>query len=138
VSNDPGSYALDDSVRYETVVLDRLKVAVNLALSQVALPVGTARVDQIVDTMRNELVFCLRYTIAGQTHSHTTSYPSDWWEALKLRFAPLWFVQRYPVRLNHVVVDAWRYWQNGPVMDKSWGREMRFVQMRDIRYAKRK
>ncbi len=40
------------------------------------------------------------------------SYPADWWEAVKERFAPAWFVQRYPVRRKHFHLDVKAIWQN--------------------------
>jgi hypothetical protein len=30
------------------------------------------------------------------------TYPRDWWEAVKSRFAPLWFIKRWPVKLEFV------------------------------------
>jgi hypothetical protein len=41
--------------------------------------------------------------------------PLDWWEAVKERFAPAWFLQRYPVRYHIDVVDVKAIWKGfGP------------------------
>ena len=32
-------------------------------------------------------------------------YPQDWWEALKARFAPAWFLKRWPVRIRKHLID---------------------------------
>ena len=34
------------------------------------------------------------------------SVPVDWWEHVKLRFAPAWFLQRYPVRYTVHVMEV--------------------------------
>jgi hypothetical protein len=34
-------------------------------------------------------------------------YPRDWWEAVKLRFAPVWFLQRRPVQMTTHRIHPW-------------------------------
>lgn len=33
-------------------------------------------------------------------------YPADWWQAVKERFAPRWFLVRYPVNYKHFRLEA--------------------------------
>lgn len=37
-------------------------------------------------------------------------YPCDWWEALKQRFAPTWFLRRWPVRETFKEVRLQAIW----------------------------
>lgn len=45
--------------------------------------------------------------ILGKKRQQSVSFPSTWWEAVKQRFAPKWFLKRWPVRLTTWTVDAW-------------------------------
>lgn len=46
-------------------------------------------------------------------------YPTDWWEALKDRWAPTWFTNRYPVRYMEHHIDLKAIWQGyKPPTDK--------------------
>lgn len=44
--------------------------------------------------------------IMGKKRTESVSYPATWWEALKQRFAPAWFLRRWPVQLTTWTVDA--------------------------------
>jgi hypothetical protein len=49
----------------------------------------------------------------------TITYPQDWWEALKERFAPTWALARWPVRYKVHTVDVKAIWQGyRPPTDK--------------------
>lgn len=53
----------------------------------------------------------IRATITGYIWSeklgkHKVSYPRDWWEALKQRFAPRWLLRKWPVQFTIVVLEA--------------------------------
>jgi hypothetical protein len=52
------------------------------------------------DHAKRQLIVELRAHIYGKRHpdKHVIRYPENWWEAVKERFAPAWFRDRYPVR----------------------------------------
>lgn len=55
----------------------------------------------------NEMVFSLRMTLMGQMLKEIqVSYPADWKEAIKERFAPKWFLKKYPVKYTEVELTA--------------------------------
>jgi hypothetical protein len=58
-----------------------------------------ASLDSFKDHVTRAIVLTLRREIFGITHPvrHVVRYPLDWWQALKERFAPAWFRDRYPV-----------------------------------------
>lgn len=43
-------------------------------------------------------------------------HPSTWWDAVKLRFAPKWWLRRWPVRMTEVTVKAAEFLQ-GKMLD---------------------
>ena len=52
-----------------------------------------------------EMLISMKLLIWGrQTDRRVIKWPADWWEALKLRFAPFWFTRRYPVRWNTAII----------------------------------
>lgn len=48
---------------------------------------------------------------AEQVKVYEIRYPRDWWEALKDRWAPVWFSRRYPVVYRTHVIDIKVIWQ---------------------------
>lgn len=54
------------------------------------------------DNIKQEMLLELHTYIYGYNHQdeHIISYPENWWEAVKERFAPAWFRDRYPVRFS--------------------------------------
>lgn len=54
------------------------------------------------DHLTGDMVVRMRLAIYGKAHpeAHIIRYPSDWWQAVKERFAPAWFRDRYPVKFT--------------------------------------
>lgn len=59
------------------------------------------------DDVTGYLVRSLRAEIFGFNHpkKHVVSYPANWKESVKERFAPLWFLQRFPVKYTDISVS---------------------------------
>ena len=36
-------------------------------------------------------------------------WPADWWQAVRERWAPKWWLKRHPVRYHEVHVDRWAF-----------------------------
>lgn len=116
------------STQYHTVLLEHLQVCITKVVSEQELMSGRVEVPMLMARMdARELVARLCYFMAGQKEVCEQRWPADWWEALKQRFAPAWFVQRWPVREAVFAVDAWRLWQNTPAMPDAWKPEYRIV-----------
>jgi len=43
-------------------------------------------------------------------HSVTISHPEDWWQAVRLRWFPRWWLERHPVRMRRHVVSATEFY----------------------------
>jgi hypothetical protein len=61
----------------------------------------------MVDDASKRMVFHLHSYVLGKNHGRVDlerQWPKDWWEAVKERFAPRWFLKRWPVRYESVSV----------------------------------
>jgi hypothetical protein len=56
--------------------------------------------DQQVHRMRLSL-------LAHQGEPIVISYPRNWWDAVKARFAPVWFQARWPVQFDTHTIYPW-------------------------------
>jgi len=58
--------------------------------------------DHLVSSACYAMIMSLRAEIYGKDHpeQHVVRYPENWWEAVKERFAPAWFLDKYPVRFT--------------------------------------
>jgi hypothetical protein len=63
---------------------------------------NTARITVVVNHANGNLVRQIQQFIYGKDHpdKHIIRFPSTWWDAVKERFAPSWFLDRYPVRFT--------------------------------------
>ena len=64
--------------------------------------------------------------------SDTVSYPFDWVEAVKERFAPDWIKERWPIRYRVVTMDVHVHWPTLNVMVPDHVPILRFDEFRDI------
>lgn len=61
--------------------------------------------------MENLVLSLVNLSCAEDIQNIEISYPRDWWEALKARFAPQWFLGRYPIRNRNHTVDIKAIWK---------------------------
>lgn len=94
---------------FETVELHRKEhtAQVRIDKRQLLNVARISRFDEAYDHARDQLVLTMRAAIYGKNHPerHVFRYPETWWEAVKERFAPAWFRDRYPVRFLEVAVS---------------------------------
>lgn len=62
--------------------------------------------EQRYDVERQQLLLHLRAEIYGIDHPKKllVQYPKTWWDAVKERFAPEWFIRRYPISRVEITV----------------------------------
>lgn len=91
------------------VELQRRGYASRLAImeKQLSWLRSNSKLRQHRDEMEQQLVLTLHASIYGKDHlkKHVIRYPENWWEAVKERFAPCWFRERYPVRFTEVTAS---------------------------------
>ena len=81
------------------IELERLEIGFDWHCWIDDLPIREQQVDAIIAHIRG-------YVWSEKLGEHSISYPKDWWEAVKARFAPKWLLLRYPVKLTRVALSA--------------------------------
>jgi hypothetical protein len=89
-------FDLNYRLPYERYVLDIIRLKASAAVD--ADIYRTAQVRSALEYISDRLVFQMELALAGK--EHIVSYPENWWEAVKERFAPRWFRMKYPVKLR--------------------------------------
>lgn len=71
-----------------------------------SIEIDERELDEVRDIGHGRLLMTLRMQVYGKDHAkkHVIRYPATWRDAVKERFAPAWFLDRYPVRFT--VVEA--------------------------------
>jgi hypothetical protein len=66
------------------------------------------------DVEADNIVMALRCFVWSDESKvfHAGSYPTTWWDAVKERFAPLWFLERWPVRYSEVMLELANVYPN--------------------------
>ena len=85
-----------NAVAFREVALERLQYACQKAFPPAML--DQLSVERVADIVTGGVVYQFRAAIFAQRlDEQVVRYPADWWQALKQRFAPRWFVRRWPV-----------------------------------------
>lgn len=89
----------------QRILLDRLRFQVSQAVD---LEMIELRSDVYADQFSRMLVMHLRADLLGRRVREETKddlvaeYPADWWQALRARFLPKWWLYRWPVQTRKV------------------------------------
>lgn len=96
-----------NTMNFDTVRLEKVKFGIVTRLSQdFAIPSNvdwSAESDFLTDDICLRVRQCI---LAQKLETVKAEWPADWWEALKARFAPAWFLRRWPVRYERRVLEA--------------------------------
>lgn len=91
---------------FQTVELRRKEFTARTEINEKEIEICRRRgqIDMRYDHARRKLVMTIHAAIYGKKHPerHIIRYPETWWEAVKERFAPAWFRDRYPVRFVEI------------------------------------
>lgn len=95
--------------RYQEVELRAQQYRSQIAINERSLVTcrQLAEISEYRDHAKQRLVMELRAFIYGKDHpkKHIIRYPETWWEAVKERFAPAWFRDRWPVRYTEITAS---------------------------------
>ncbi len=93
------------------VVFEKVKVAATMA----DLPFLRNHMEVAcrLEDAGHRLVLNMQSYVLGKrerTIDVERQWPKDWWEAIKLRFAPQWFLKRWPVQYERISIHevVWR------------------------------
>jgi hypothetical protein len=106
----PGGIASDLPITQ--VELKRITIQALGVLEPHLTPDARAAIEVELQSGLGGLVLKMRrhmLAVAGTEHRQSFVYPADWWQAVKERFAPRWFLRRWPVeRIEHTLkVEAY-------------------------------
>lgn len=101
-----------EQTRYEQVEFDKINLYVQQAITKAGFPGLSentkyrAFLQVNVDNMVMQL---LSWCVAGRVPSNATTEYVEWpdgpWQAFKAKYAPKWFLARFPVKNAHKNID---------------------------------
>jgi hypothetical protein len=95
-----------DRIEYTEATLQRLQFYARTLLTEEVL--RNTKVESYVDQRLRGLVIEMQAAIYGRKlGTDQYRWPATWWDAVKERFAPHWFLKRYPVQHRGVDVTAY-------------------------------
>lgn len=96
-------FGTDRELNIERVVLERFKFFAQASIDDSFLQ--DVEVYQMADRLAHQTVLRFKADILGQK-LNTVKYPANWKEAFKERWAPKWFLKKYPVKYSYIEVKA--------------------------------
>ncbi len=94
-------FTLSDEVLCRTVAFDKVQVSARAYLSEMAFLRNHLHLVAHLDQISRQLVLELRSFVLGKKAERIDieeKWPADWWQAVKERWLPAWFLKRYPVQ----------------------------------------
>jgi hypothetical protein len=104
-----GFASLSTSTRIKKIILDNIHEAVNGRLNgEVIFQLDFQRRMDRLASYSEELAMLLTAIIVGKEHAETITIktPADWWEMVKERFLPDFWLAYYPVRHKEQVIPV--------------------------------
>ena len=102
---------MPDNVKYEEVLLEKLRVASMTAVNRLMLE--DFSVDVMADILTDQLAVRLEKEVLGetlgrQTYTITQYHPRSWWQMFKDEHMPSWFIRKFPIKLTpHETTIRW-------------------------------
>ena len=96
-----------DPIQMKRYLIKKVEIGLNTVVPRHFLM--NAEIDKFADYMTDDLIFRFRSYLAGtnrQTESieQTVKVPLSWWDHVEERFAPKWFLKRWPVQYRTIEV----------------------------------
>lgn len=98
-------HRIDTSAVYESFLLKKIRAGLEYRKDLIGINVTDIEIWS--DMTTNEIIYKLEMFVYGELIDEVgVSYPKDWWQAIKERFAPKWFLSKYPVEHKNIVLTA--------------------------------
>lgn len=94
---------LSPASEHKTVQLELRHFYAQTRISEL-VAVENIHIEQVIHQSVGDLVLQLRACVAGERISEI-NYPSDWWQAFKQRWFPVWAQKRWPVKWDRYQID---------------------------------
>jgi hypothetical protein len=99
-----GTRREEQTMNPSEICLERFRIAASVRIPIAHLERLPANTElRLLQDEVDHLVVKITSEIAGERLSRV-EWPEDWWQAVKQRFAPSWFLRLWPVK--HVVFEA--------------------------------
>lgn len=92
----------------QLVELQRRSYAASIEINErEAAAMGKAVFQDFKSECDRRLIRQVRLAVFGKSHptKEVVKFPADWWQSVKERFAPKWFLKRHPVRYTTVTAS---------------------------------
>lgn len=97
----------DEPVPMAEVALERVRYTVRQQVTKLQLQ--DMRLEALPDFIGRGLIYQLSVGLAARKADAVVEAPADWWQAVRARWCPAWWLKRYPV-----VMRTWRAWEMLP------------------------
>lgn len=100
-----------------TISAERIKLGIQhtLALKAIAASIDVRMLeDQITATVTAHITAVVT---GRRAHPVVVRRPADWWQAVRERWAPHWWIRRHPVRYTVTEINAAMLWTRLAVPD---------------------
>jgi hypothetical protein len=96
-----------DDVQFQRIVLEKLRIAFQMHLGQMEFVRNHLELSAYVDEVARRMVLQVQsYILAMEKECErvavTVTVPRDWWEAVRERWIPKWWLKRWPVKYRTV------------------------------------
>lgn len=113
-----------DDINIDKINLDVVWNTIKIRLEKEDILLNNLQVGEVDDPMSvrmgEHIAVMVKYNIAKQDLEPVTiKYPLNWVQAIKERFAPLWYTKRYPVKYKTVVVGAGAFYDKIAIPEHS-------------------
>jgi len=97
---------MDSAVPIRRVDLFATPYCVQAAVRQPETELFNGEIKTFMDHVTEDLIVRVnRYVATAHAKTYEFKAPRDWWQAVKERFAPAWFLKRYPIAYRRETVD---------------------------------
>ena len=108
----------EDSERMSTVrtiQLEQLRYAIVQRLSREFAIDAAVDFNECSRFMADDIAVLVVQAVLGEKLREIESkWPADWWQAVRERWVPAWWLRRWPVRYKRERIEAWTVYPSMP------------------------
>lgn len=110
---------IDCSLAYKRVQREVQRFCMEQRISHHEIGMGI-ELHQFEDMAAQQMVHRLMAKVASKKYDvKTVRFPSDWWQAAKRRFFPVWALAKWPVQYTEVTMEANAYHPDVAIPDRA-------------------
>lgn len=94
----------DEPVSLRTITLEKLQFGSRFTVSKTLLMDATVSIEEVTQYMIQMQVRGFLWSKKNRIHTFTA--PADWWQAVRERWCPAWWLARHPVRYRVETIDV--------------------------------